>query len=304
MDVDHPDSFVALMRAVRSLSHSRREADGFHALLEDREQMMFDLADERERRRQERGFASPADARAFLQAARTIAPIGAVPNPLERESQSTAIATRSASRIRRYMQRAHDADQAAYEGRTADLAYLANILMSGCPVQGRAFTAKEAADAAVAICNIGLEQLADDPDYLVSHDLIGPFQLGWAGLHRGVCVYAAEELARVLGGLRVADADVQAALNLLRVRLLREIERGTPWRAAGALDALTSIDMTASAALSALIAEYPVMHGGLRASLDRRIRSVDPHAFEWIATPQDLAAIHAFVASLGDLLRA
>lgn len=299
LDAHHPDCFVTLMRAVRSHSYSRPEADGFHALLENREQMMFDVADERERRRQQRGFASPADARAFLQASRsTPLPRAAV----NQGSQSTGIVKRSASRIRRYMQRLSEIDQAAYEGRNADLAQLGNILISGCPLQGRAFTAKEAADAAVAICNIGLEQLPEEPDYLLRRDLIEPFQIGWTTLHQ-VCVMVAEMLAEILAELRVADADVQSELNMLRIRLMREIEQGTPWRAAGALEVLTGIDMTAAAALTGLLAECPVIHAGLRASLDRGVRSVDPHAFEFIATEQDLAAVRAFAVSVGDLLR-
>ncbi len=70
----HPHQFHRLMRGCRSLSSSRPEADGFHALLDGREQALFDLAFQREQRREAQGFVTPAQARAFLQAARTPRP--------------------------------------------------------------------------------------------------------------------------------------------------------------------------------------------------------------------------------------
>ncbi len=41
--------------------------------------------------------------------------------------------------------------------RTQELAYLANAIVAGCSLQARPFTAQEASDAAVATCNLGLE---------------------------------------------------------------------------------------------------------------------------------------------------
>ena len=345
LDIHHPDRFVALMRAVRSRSHSRREDDGFYSLLDNREQMMFDVADERERRRRDRGFASPADARAFLQMSRTARPETLAPNPIAREyarsiqfaadqeqapvsssEEDLAVAgilaeagiaplpaprallesgdVQPATRIQRCMRAVFERDQVAYGERHFELAYLANVLMAGCSIQARPFTAKEAADASVAICNLGLEQLPERSDYLITHDLIGAFQLGWSTLHEQACVFAAKALIDTLAEVRVADADVQSALNLLRIRLMREIAHGTPWRAADSLDVLTSVDMPAWAALAALIAECPVLHRGLIASLDRRVRSVDLNAFDFISGPDQLRLIGSFMSALPSILSA
>ena len=344
LDTHHPDRFVELMRAVRARSHSRREDDGLHSLLENREQMMFDLADERDRRRRERGFASPADARAFLADVEN----GEARNAWRRiQSRVTTLARSSlrlnrkrprwfrqrrrsklrkfsprralrrctaprallesgeaqpATRIQRCMRLVFDRDQVAYGERNFELAYLANVLMSGCSIQGRPFSAKEAADASVAICNLGLEQLPDAPAYLIGHDLIGAFQLGWSMLYEQACVFAAKALVDGLAQVRLADADDQSALNLLRIRLIREIKNGTPWRAADGLDVLTSIDMPAWAALVALIAECPVIHGGLIASIDRGVHSVDPNAFDFISTPDQLRLIRSFLSALPAIL--
>ena len=58
------------------------------------------------------------------------------------------------------MEHVRDTDDDAYLARSRELAFLANTLMAGCSVQSRPFTPQEASDAAVAICNLGLEQLA------------------------------------------------------------------------------------------------------------------------------------------------
>lgn len=331
LDIHRPDRFVALMRAVRSRSHSPREADGFHSLLQNREQMMFDAAEERERRRRERGFATPAEATAFLQMSRTVKPDAVTPNPLAREyfrsvetgadeSESAMVtpqdeveaaallaeagavplqparallggSTEETTRIQRCMQVASERDQAAYGERHFELAYLANVLISGCAIHARPFTPSEAADAAVAICNLGLEQLPDAPDYLVRHDLIGAFQIGWTVLHEDVCLYTARALAGVPG------------LGMLRVRLLREIGNGTPWRARDALfDELTMIDAPAAEALVGLIAECPTIHAALPALLDRSARGINAEAFEFISRADQLSTIRRFVAGLPSML--
>ena len=71
IDAEHQAYFHRLMRGCVRLSNGPREADGFHDLLEDQDQDMFDLACEREARREQQGYVTPPQARAFLQAART-----------------------------------------------------------------------------------------------------------------------------------------------------------------------------------------------------------------------------------------
>jgi hypothetical protein len=343
LDMHHPQRFVELMRAVRSRSHSRREDDGFHSLLGNREQMMFDVAAERDRRRRERGFASPADARAFLQMSRRATPETLAPNPIARDyARSIDIAPHQqdapvvspqeevevagilaeagvaplqaprallesgdgqpVTRIQRCMRVVSERDQVAYGDRNFELAYLANVLIAGCSIQGRPFTAKEAADASVAICNLGLEHLTDSTDYLIANDLIGVFQIGWATLYEHACLFAGKALVDVLAGVQVADAEDRSALNMLRIRLIREIENGTPWRAATELDVLITIDPPAWAALVALLAECPVIHGGLMASLDHQVRSVDPDAFDFISRSDQLELIRSFMKVLPAIL--
>jgi hypothetical protein len=72
LDAGRQDCFHRVMRACRRLSDSAPEIDGLHPLLAASEQSDFDLALGRERRREKQGYATPAQARAFLQASRDL----------------------------------------------------------------------------------------------------------------------------------------------------------------------------------------------------------------------------------------
>ena len=93
------------------------------------------------------------------------------------------------------------------------MAFPANTLMAAF-VQSMSFTVQEASDAVVAICNLGLEHWpARWPDaetrdaastadlgatvpeaFLVGHDLVMAFEVGWAVLHEEVTMFVAEHL--------------------------------------------------------------------------------------------------------------
>jgi hypothetical protein len=70
LDAEHGNDFHAVMQGCRRLSDSRSEIDGLDDLLLAPEQHLHDVTIERERRRSQQGYATPADARAFLEMAR------------------------------------------------------------------------------------------------------------------------------------------------------------------------------------------------------------------------------------------
>jgi hypothetical protein len=70
LETEHNHYFHAVMHGCRRLSNSTPEIDGLDDLLMAAEQHLHDVAIERERRRSGHGYATPADARAFLQMAR------------------------------------------------------------------------------------------------------------------------------------------------------------------------------------------------------------------------------------------
>ena len=70
LETEHNHYFHAVMQGCRRLSNSRPEIDGLDDLLTAPEQHLHDAAIERDERRSRQGYATPADARAFLRMAR------------------------------------------------------------------------------------------------------------------------------------------------------------------------------------------------------------------------------------------
>jgi uncharacterized protein DUF6178 len=383
LDAEHHGYFHRVMRGCRRLSNSTPEIDGLDDLLPDEEQVMFELALNRERRREQQGYVTPAEARAFLQMSRQVrlghdatppndpvarayfraiewttaadadsgsrrlpAASGAPSAPEDSADAVAAIvgvlldagilpqppralidrplgqATRLA-RIRAHMQFIGDRDHAAFSMRSQELAFLANTIVAGCSIQARPFTAQEASDAAVAVCNLGLENwplhwilakerpgssvVGAEPalpdDFLVTLDLVSVFQVGWTVLHKEVCMQAAARLISVLKLLRCDDRETQTGLDALRVEMTKHWRAGAPWRARDALDVMAILDMPAWATLLGLIDECPVLHAGIGASQDSRIHEISATAFEFISENSQIASVHEFMRLLPETLR-
>lgn len=387
LDADYRGCFHAVMRGCRRLSNSTPEVDGLDDLLMEPEQLLHDVAVDREHRRSQQGYSTPADARAFLQMARRRSghrPDGAPPGTTRKTNPIAAAYFRAAddsaaspdhdasrlprralepspsgesvsealdavvdlladaglmperprallegttpqpsrlARIRPLMEHVRDTDDNAYFTRHREMAFLANTLMAGCSVQSRPFTAQEASDAVVAICNLGLEHWpARWPDvdtaastaalgatvpeaFLVDHDLVMAFEVGWAVLHEDVSLFVAEHLIVTLTDLRCVDAEIQEGLDALRRELVKQRDAGTPWRAREALDVLAMLDMPSWVSLLGLLDECPVVPAALTASLEGQIGAVSATAFEFISTTGQIAEIRAFMARLADALR-
>ncbi len=364
LDASHPDRFHEVMRGCRALSNSAPEVDGLDDLLGDAEQDLFDLAIDREKRREAQGFVSSAQARAFLRMARQFTPMeptGAA-NPSARayfraieppdavdgmpsmerraelpsasgsaapEDDSSAMgavvdlvvdllldagivpqsprglleagpAPPRLARLHSHLDAMRERDPAACAGAAAEMAYLANVLVAGGSLQGRAFTPREASDAVAAACNLGLEHW---PDGSPPDDLVMVFQAGWTVLHRHVSMRVSRRLIALLDGVRHEDPDIQRGLRALQIQLARHAASGEPWRARDALDVIMILDMPAWAALVALVDECPVVHAGIAALRSRDAAAIDAAAFEFIADRDQIAAVDAFMESLPDILR-
>jgi len=356
LDAEHHDYFHQVMRGCRALSNAGRELDELDDLLDVKQQTMFDLAIDREHRRDEQGYVTPAQAHAFLQMSRelrldsgTLPPANSIAKAyLRPPDQATTTHTAAESEsfpesklvdvlleagiiaqpprallnppqeqttalrcIHAHMQFVFEHNHIAYVQRNAELTFVANTIMAGCAVQNRSFTAPEAWDAAVAVCNLGLENwpplwsgtksLPDD--FLVNHDLVTAFQVGWTMLHKDVNLYAAKRLLEVLAGLRCNDLHIQTGIRQLHIELSKCSRAGMPWRARDALEVIALLDMTAWAALLGLIDEFPVLHAALSASRNPRTRSVSASAFEFISENRQITFIREFFQSLPEMLR-
>jgi hypothetical protein len=354
------DTFRHVMTGCRALSDSRPEESAMHALLDAPEQAMFDLALDREGRRAQQGYVTPAEAHAFLEMARRTPLDGPAPgdvNPIAKAyfqaldeqtraahadrpalTDSTAAAGEStvvdpavdglvevlleagilapparalpsgsgpeADRLSRIHAALHvtlDRDPDLYAKRSGELGYLANTLVSGCSLQSRALTPQEASDAALAVCNLGLENWPDGSrgDAPGAHDLVGAFQIGWAVLYERVSVTTARSLLDTLTQLRHHDRETQIEINRLRRELGRQLKAGTPWRARPGLEVLTTLDLPAWAALVGLLDECPVFP----AALATNVQSVSATAFEFISENAQIDTVDVFLSSLPEALQ-
>jgi hypothetical protein len=225
--------------------------------------------------------------------------------------------------LRRLMEVVLHHDETAYLTRSRELAFLANTLVAGSSVQSRPFAPQEASDAAACICNLGLEcwpaawpgatapgassprelDTAVPPNaFLVDHDLVTAFEVGWSVLYEDVSLFVADQLMSTLTDLRCVDADTRSGLRALRRTLVKQREAGTPWLARDAADVLAMLDMTAWISVLGLLDECPVLPAALTAVLERRTTPVSPTAFEFISTTAQIGDIRLFMRALPDVL--
>jgi hypothetical protein len=349
MAATHGEAFDTVMHECRRLSSSRPEIDASDDLLTTNQQAMFDVALDREARRDAEGYVTPAQARAFLQISRRIeirraaalprdpitrahlrdveraasveeAPAEAVAAIIDllREAGVMPQASRSRQglledpragarlrRIRALLLFTQEHDPEAYATRSAELAYLANVIAAGATIQSRSVTAEEASNATLAVCNLALEHWPEEvpEDFLAHHDLVGVFQVGWTVLHEDVCLYAADALISVLTSLRCDVADIQSAIEILRVRLIKYWRAGSPWEARDALDVIAMLDAPAWAALVGLIDQFPTLHAAVGASLSGATRQIPASAFEFISEKSQLHQVREFMQRLPRFLR-
>jgi Family of unknown function (DUF6178) len=248
---------------------------------------------------------------------------GVIPGAPRALLESRQTSAPQLTRIQAHLQFAYDRDPDAYVTRTAELAYLANVLMAGTTVQARPVAEAEASNAAVAVCNLGLENwpvhwLAGEvrlnramsearvelpEDFLIRQDLVRVFQVGWTVLHEDVCMYVADELVSVLASVHCADRDVQVALQTLRVEAMKHLRAGSPWDVRDALDVIAILDTPAWAALLGLLDQFPTLHAAVGASLVRTTRQIDPAAFGFISENRHIQQIRDFMQLLPAILR-
>ena len=191
------------------------------------------------------------------------------------------------------------------------MSFLANAFLAGCSVYDRPLTIQEAWDAAVGVCNIGLEARAELehvaalPDaFLVEHDLVAAFEDGWRLLFQDVSLRVCDRLIATLAEVRHLDSEVARDLDRLRRTLERHRAAGAPWRAQEALEAIAILDTPAWAGLCGLLSECPVLPDVLPAILGGRTRAVNAGSFTSFSSRAQIRLAHQFTDRLRDLLLA
>jgi hypothetical protein len=280
-----------------------------------------DVAAAREKRREAEGFVMPVMAEAFLASARGLrfeampappprdpvatgfTPIrraaAAVPHPVPRPETGKDANDRLA-RLRRLMRHLQEQDRDLHARRVEELGFVANVLVAGASLRGRPFRPAEAARAAAAVCNLGLEtwprarlpggRTEPPADLLVRHDLVTLFRVGWSVLHERVGLETARALVATLSRLVPGDGALHEPLAGLRNGLARALDAGAPWRELEGLDVLLALDPPSWSVLVGLLDRCPVVPG------------TTPSGFEFIAESRQVGWVREFLRSLPDRL--
>lgn len=171
-----------------------------------------------------------------------------------------------------------------YGRRLGEVTYLANVLMAGCPFRARRFRPLEAAQAAMATCQLGAELLtglctagAQDPDpaylirmlagLLVDTDMVRLFNCGWRILHERVAMPAARSLAELMRRVKRTIRDTRRRRDLAGklLSLDQKIKAARPWLFVPEMeDLLGELDNDLLAQLSDLLGQYPILPSALR----------------------------------------
>jgi hypothetical protein len=188
LEAERGDFFAKLLARCCAISTDHvDDNDTLYHVASAEEQVVSDVAVEREQRREEQGFVTPSQAATFLEISRrlrldgpsipsrdavtaayfrTIArPPGsgfAVASSGQRRDQDVRALPAAGesgrlSSIVAQLQYLAERDEAAYFTRLEELGYLANALVAGGSFNSRSFTGGEAYEAAVALSNFGLE---------------------------------------------------------------------------------------------------------------------------------------------------
>jgi hypothetical protein len=171
--------------------------------------------------------------------------------------------------VRAQMRHLQEHDGALHGRRMEELGFVANVLVAGASFNGGPFRPPEAARAAAAACNLGLENWprawlphggsAPPADLLVHYDLVTVFRVGWSVLHERVGLHTGRTLVRILSRLTRDDGGLHADLAELRDGLRKQVEAGTPWRERDNLDALAALDLPTWSVIVGLVDQCPVV---------------------------------------------
>jgi hypothetical protein len=201
-------------------------------------------------------------------------------------------------RVRERLLESREQDAAAPARRTEELAYLTNVLLAGCSFRSRRFRTVEAAEAALAACNLGLENWPRR--WAPAADLVSAFRVGWSVAHEQVCLHAARRLVDLVADLGCDDGDVGDRLRTLGRRMASQVKAGTPWRAREDLDVIAILDPPSWATLQGLVDECPTLPRTEPRGAGPPLRVTNE--FEFISENRQVLRAREFVESLPERL--
>lgn len=209
--------------------------------------------------------------------------------------------------FRRSLERIAEQDPIAHGQRLDEIAFLCNVILSGCSISGRAIRPYEAVLATASTCNLGLERLAAEggveadivsfSEILMQDGADGAFRLGASVLHHEV---ARKTVQAVLDRLRETESSIQAERELISQAIKAgdaSLNENKPWKFGKSLwDLHELFDWSQIETLNALIGEIPLMTGGV-AGQDSGPYRVDDRLI-FISQEADLNRIAAYLSSI------
>jgi Family of unknown function (DUF6178) len=295
LELHHREYLGRLMQACCRITYERiADNGGLYDVLTAREQVMSDVAFDREQRREQQGYVTPAMAVAFLQSARQLrlddpgvpprdhVTVSYFRNLGQRSRTALAIANHVGTGVTRH----------------EELAYLANVLVAGCSFDSRQMTGTEAGEAVLATCKLGVEnwppQWGD-----AEQDLVTTFRVGWTIRYEHVVAYVSRRICDVVSELTCNDDVLQDDLRQLAGRLGQLIAAGSPWRGRDHLDVLAILDTPTWAMLLKVMDECPQVPRELTPS-PRVLRLTTD--FEFVSSNKQIAWVRQFVERLPEHL--
>jgi len=192
-----------------------------------------------------------------------------------------------------------DSDPDLYAKCMSELNYLANSLVAGCSYSDRTFRPGEAAEAALATTNLGMEYLLNErfePESLVrflsEHHMVKLFRVGWWILFREVSIHTAQAICAKLPNVPISDSWVKQQIEEVITALKSGMAKGSPWSARDALGVLECVfDQSLVHTLKQLLNECPSVTASI---LDRE----SPVEDEFISDRSQIEKVHRFLESV------
>lgn len=211
----------------------------------------------------------------------------------------------------------HEKEIGLYDRRIKELNYLANILMAGCSIDDRKFRPFEAADAALATSNLGLEHIVTGriskkklAEILENTSVVKLFRLGWNILHREVGLKAVEGLLsyikndrkqhnntnkRNIDGVGSVDDLVEEGFLDLFKDLKEAVSDKRPWQVKKNLDVLeVKYDRNVARMFRIFLDECPATIK----NLSKIKESKELCEREFVSRKKQIEEIHAFLDSI------
>jgi hypothetical protein len=202
----------------------------------------------------------------------------------------------------------HESDPKLHAQRMEEIAYLCNVLVAGCEVDGRSFRPFEAIVAVAATCNLGLELLTEQArgkgeiakravSVLARDGADKTFRIGWRTLHREIGLATCDALARAFTSRARKATDTELRRTFERGAKFVQEKRAQekPTLARNRLVDLP-VDEETRAALEGLLGECPVLVGPLTKEKANRYQLDRERQF--VADKTDLDRVRAFLEGL------